>query len=195
MFDQNKLRAQTPQVNELWKEVVVDVALDMFSLQKEEEDKLRKDPLSILSLNRPSQAKSVAQIHGTDAAERALHSGIDSSKKRKVPSGVEPNPRDAILDPYKRINHRNDNLLGSSLIPVHEETEDEKAEREARLKKEESEANGTPCQACGSKWTATRLVELVENSRSETWGFKDAPQMWRTECFKCQHIHSFTEAT
>ena len=195
VFDQNKLRAQTPQVNKLWEEIVADVVLDMFALQKEEEEKLRKDPLSILSLNRPSQAKSVAQIHGAGAAERALGSNTESSKKRKAPSGAKINARDEIIDPYKRINHKNENLLGSSLASAREETEDEKAERRARLEREEREANGMLCRACGSKWTATRLVELVENSRSETWGFKDAPQLWRTECFKCQHIHSFTEAT
>ncbi len=195
VFDQERLRVQTPQVNELWKEIVADVVLDMFALQKEEEEKLRKDPLSILSLNRPSQAKSVAQIHGAGAAERALDSDSNSNKKRKAPSGAAKNnakASDEVLDPYRRINHRHDNLLGSSM--AEEYTEAEKIARNARLEKEEKEADGEPCLACGSKWTATRLVELVENSRSETWGFKDAPVQFRTECFKCQHIHSFTEA-
>lgn len=196
VFDQRRLTAQTPQVNELWKEVAADVVMDMFELQKKEEEKLRKDPLSILSLNRPSQAKSVAQIHGAGAAERALDTGgsSSSSKKRKVHSGVKVVEKDGKLDPYKRINHQNDNLLGSFASSGLEETEEEKAEKQARLEKEEKEANGVPCLACGSKWTATRLVELVENSRSETWGFKDAPQLWKTECFKCQHTHSFNDA-
>ena len=78
--------------------------------------------------------------------------------------------------------------------PPRQVIDEEKAEKQARLEKEEKEANGVPCLACGSKWTATRLVELVENSRSETWGFKDAPQLWKTECFKCQHTHSFNDA-
>jgi hypothetical protein len=64
VFDQERLRSQTPQVNELLKEVVADVILDMYDLQKQEEEKLRKDPLSILSLNRPSQTKTLAREHG-----------------------------------------------------------------------------------------------------------------------------------
>ena len=73
---------------------------------------------------------------------------------------------------------------------MNEETE---AEKKVRLADEEKKANGLPCQACGSRWTETRTISMVENSRSETWGFKDALSSYSVACNKCKHLGTFTE--
>ena len=49
--DQLALNNQHPMMESLWKEAITDVVLRMYELQKEEQECLRKDPLSMLSFN------------------------------------------------------------------------------------------------------------------------------------------------
>ena len=49
--NQSALNNQHPMMESLWKEAITDVVLRMYELQKEEQECLRKDPLSMLSFN------------------------------------------------------------------------------------------------------------------------------------------------
>jgi hypothetical protein len=198
VVDQEALLGQNQHAGEMWREVISEVILDMFDLQRQEEEAMRKDPLSILGLNRPSATQSLAKLHGSAAVEKVSSSSSSSSssspqekqrmaQKRKAPPGK--------VDPYTRIaQRRDDGALGAMIMVANEEEEEETAElKKAREAEEEKNASGLPCVACGSRWTETRTISLLDTSRSETWGFKDAPSTVATTCLKCKHVDTFTE--
>ena len=196
VVDQEALLGQNQHAGEMWREVISEVILDMFDLQRQEEETMRKDPLSILGLNRPSATQSLAKLHGSAAVEKVSSSSSSSSsskqekqrasQKRKAPSGK--------VDPYTRIPQRRDDGNLGAMIMVSNEEEEETAEcKKAREAEEEKSASGVPCVACGSRWTETRTISLLDTSRSETWGFKDAPSTVATTCLKCKHVDTFTE--
>ena len=194
VIDQQTLISQIPQTNELWMEAIAEVVLEMYNLQREEEEVIRKDPLSILGMNNPKHRSSLAKMHGSAAAEKL--SVINESESSGVFNSVKSAKRKAetVSDPYQRIAQRRDDgnlsAIEANAKDLQEETE---AEKKVRLADEEKKANGLPCQACGSRWTETRTISMVENSRSETWGFKDALSSYSVACNKCKHIGTFTE--
>ena len=196
VLDQKVLMTQTPQCNVLWKEAIAEVILEMFSLQKEEEELMRKDPLSILGMNNPKHRSSLAKLHGSAVAESITAGKLGGADKKKG-ANLTPMKRKsnlAVSDPYARIAQRRDDgrlsAIEANAKEMHEETE---AEKKKRLQEEEKVAAGVACKACGSRWTETRTLSLVDNSRTETWGFKDAPSSYAITCNKCRHVETFTE--
>ena len=195
VIDEQALISQTPPTNELWKEAIAEVVLEMYSLQKGEEEVMRKDPLSILGMNNPKHKSSLAKLHGSVAAEKLVAS--NESKRNKTANSALPMKRKAavpVSGPYQRIAQRRDDgqlsAIEANAKDMREETE---AEKKARLADEEKNASGAQCKACGSRWTETRTLGLLDNSRTETWGFKDAAVSYCVTCCKCEHVETFTE--
>jgi DNA-directed RNA polymerase subunit M/transcription elongation factor TFIIS len=194
VIDQKALMTQTPQCNELWKEAIAEVVLEMFSLQKEEEEVMRKDPLSILGMNNPKHKSSLAKMHGSAVAESVTAGRLGGEKKSSTMTPMKRKASAAVTDAYARIaQRRDDGALGAieaNAKTMHEETAEEK---QLKLREEEMNAAGVACNACGSRWTETRTLGLLDNSRTETWGFKDAPSTFSVACNKCKHVATFTE--
>ena len=198
ILDNALLTHQNLMMNELWKEAITDVVMDMYALQKEEQETLRKDPLSILSLNRKSKSKQVNSMFNISTNKRSVdeeaeeevqydhrpgHMGIEIKKKKVGSSTISSSKEDNSSNPYARSSILGNRKLG-----------DVSSSYDANKRKDkEREAEKTPCESCKSRDTIETQQGLMHSGavENEVWGFKDRKAYTTVICRSCGHQATF----
>ena len=163
--DEGELARQTGEVKILWTEAITEVVLRMFALQKTEEEALRKDPLSILSMNKRKSNKVLKRKFGYYSL---LQTSQSTTATRPVLSIAAPT------------------AAGGRLLHMTSDSLREMEEREAR---EREAADGDVCSSCGSKWTFRAPRMGYDISKSEVWGSRhDEAEIFSITCKSCLHV-------
>ena len=166
--DEGELARQTGDVKNLWTEAITDVVLRMFALQKKEEEALRKDPLSILSMNKSKSSKVLKRKFGDHSLLQTSQS--TTTKRPALPTGAAPFPTAG----------------GGRLLHMTNDSFREMEEREAR---EREAADGDACSSCGSKWTFRAPRMGFDISKAEVWGSRhDEAEIFSITCKSCLHV-------
>ena len=148
IFDKRELVKQNENVGEMWKEAISELVLRMYELQNEEEEKLRRDPLAILTMDDQSHNSELRRIFGVSSSSSS--SKAPPPPKRKASSsGGSLHEEKALIDPTARKASKRENYYSQSTGKTRSEI---MKELDDDLLREETEADGTPCSVCKSKW-------------------------------------------
>jgi hypothetical protein len=200
--DHSVLDNQKINVQDLWKEAISDVILNMFDLQQDEQDMLRKDPLAIIQLesnpiNRTSFTISNEITNPNDNndkndilkyANKIVNQTSASGAKLKRLS-FTPNEVDGDDNPYVKKRTAAKSIWQTGLSSKDKEEQlnkvKEKEAEEERLANDDP--NALPCLSCSSKWTNIRLDSgNCDISKNETWGGVSAVEVKRLlHCNSC----------
>ena len=168
VFNVDEVANQAIGVKRLWDDAIGEVALRMFELQKKEEETLRKDPLSILTMNKMTTKKALQQQFGE--ASDFLKSLPQEQPTRKssstsVDSGNSKRGFFLLTDHQEHLARQMDEIE----------------------KKSRANADGDACRVCGSNWTTTTYSAHYDIGKSEVWGNKDAGETLVIICRECHH--------
>ena len=177
MVDNNELIRQSGDVKEAWGDAITEVVLEMLEMQRKEEDMLRRDPLSILTINKKANKTELKRKFGDTSLEQL-------STRRQEKTTVKFQRADQ-SNPCRDDGKRYFKLLSSHLSG---DVEDLQKEIEQRERREKEASDGDPCVHCGSKWTFNSNLSSFDISKAEVWGNKDVAETFTTTCKDCGHV-------
>ena len=183
----DELVRQSSAVKDLWNEAITEVTLEMFELQKKEEDSLRKDPLSILTMNSKTSKGELKRKFGSQSMEQVFASGSQEGQSSKPSTNKRPAANHQQDQPREKRHFK---LLSSHLSS--DDGERMKKIIDERNMREREGADGEACRKCGSRWTFKSELSGYDITKSEVWGNKDTPDVFSITCKECLFVSTET---
>ena len=184
----DELVRQSCAVKDLWNEAITDVTLEMFELQKKEEDSLRKDPLSILTMNSKTSKGELKRKFGSQSMEQIFASGLHQGQSSK-PNTKRPAAKNQ-LPLHQPSEKRYFKLLSSHLTSI--DGDRMRISIDEKTMRERESADGEVCRKCGSRWTFKSELSGYDITKSEVWGNKDTPDVFSITCKECLFVSTET---
>lgn len=173
-INNKELAEQSAGVKSLWNDVISETVLRMLELQKIEEDILRKDPLSIISVNSTAR-KELKRKFGDKFLEK-------SNSKKEVSRKSSPDQNKSNVEEQKYFK----------LLSSHHSTNSESLHKEIEKINERDRANATgdKCTKCQSNWTIRSDHSSYGFTKAEVWGNKDNTDIVLIKCKECDHVEA-----